>query len=522
MVDQNSQFYAILTNVGAAKQANADALGIPWKITQMGVGDANGTDPTPNATQTSLISEWRRAPLNLLKVDDKNSAIIIAEQVIPADVGGKWIREIALYDADGDMVAVANCAPTYKPLLSQGSGRTQVVRMNLIVSSSSNVQLKIDPAVVLATREYVDAAILSVLPKNKVAGSYTKVTIDERGIVQQGANPTTLSGYGILDAYTQTQTDAKLALKMSKGAGGLLGDAPVVAGALTDLTDTQFVSVTNGTTDKPAAIGYGAGFYIKYPGDRYSFQMLAGMIDEWYGVRRVAANGAGTWRELWHDGNFTPALKANLAGAAFTGPVRVPDVVAGNSSDLAANTKFVMEAVAKLVASSPAALDTLRELAAALGDDPNFAATMANALAGKAAKSTTLAGYGITDAFPKSETFSRTDIQYLITQAVGALLPKRGFTANDFIRIPDVPGGLIIQFGATLVGPDAAVDVTLPLAFNVGLGALAGVAASAATIQGNTTAYATLLSNQLLRVTQDINTTSGGVNQTINWWAWGY
>lgn len=155
MVDQTSQFYAILTNVGAAKQANADALGIPWKITQMGVGDANGTDPTPNATQTSLINEWRRAPLNQLKVDDKNSAVIVAEQVIPADVGGRWIREIALYDADGDMVAVANCAPTYKPLLSQGSGRTQVVRMNLIVSSASNVQLKIDPAVVLATREWV-------------------------------------------------------------------------------------------------------------------------------------------------------------------------------------------------------------------------------------------------------------------------------------------------------------------------------------------------------------------------------
>ncbi|MEE1888492.1 phage tail protein [Pseudomonas carassii] len=176
MVDQNSQFYAILTNVGAAKQANADALGIPWKITQMGVGDANGTDPTPNATQTSLINEWRRAPLNQLKVDDKNSAIIVAEQVIPADVGGKWIREIALYDADGDMVAVANCAPTYKPLLSQGSGRTQVVRMNLIVSSASNVQLKIDPAVVLATRDYVDSRITEELSKLDIKQSVRVAT----------------------------------------------------------------------------------------------------------------------------------------------------------------------------------------------------------------------------------------------------------------------------------------------------------------------------------------------------------
>ncbi|WJM53930.1 phage tail protein [Pseudomonas asiatica] len=165
MADQNTQFYAILTNVGAAKQANADALGIAWKITQMGVGDGNGTEPTPNATQTRLINEWRRAPLNQLRVDEKNSAVIVAEQIIPAEVGGKWIREIALYDADGDMVAVANCPPTFKPLLNQGSGRTQVVRMNLLVTSATNVELRIDPAVVLATREYVDSRITEEINK---------------------------------------------------------------------------------------------------------------------------------------------------------------------------------------------------------------------------------------------------------------------------------------------------------------------------------------------------------------------
>jgi hypothetical protein len=165
MIDVNSQFFAILTTVGRAKQANADALGIPWKITEMGVGDANDTDPIPNEAQTRLINEWRRRPLNQLRVDPANSAVIIAEQIIPADEGGRWIREIGLYDADGDLVAVANCAPSFKPLLSQGSGRTQVVRMNFIVSSSGNITLKIDPAVVLATREYVDQRILEELYK---------------------------------------------------------------------------------------------------------------------------------------------------------------------------------------------------------------------------------------------------------------------------------------------------------------------------------------------------------------------
>ncbi|WP_285416520.1 phage tail protein [Pseudomonas sp. efr-133-TYG-5] len=171
MIDANSQFYAILTNVGMAKQANADALGIAWKITEMGVGDANPgglvepPNPIPSATQTKLLNEWRRKPLNQLKVDPINPAVIIAEQVIPADEGGYWIRELGLYDADGDLVAVANCAPSFKPVLSQGSGRTQVVRMNLIVSSTGNINLKIDPAVVLATREYVDNRIQEELYK---------------------------------------------------------------------------------------------------------------------------------------------------------------------------------------------------------------------------------------------------------------------------------------------------------------------------------------------------------------------
>lgn len=165
MIDANSQFFAILTNVGMAKQANADALGIPWKFTEMGVGDANGTDPIPSATQTQLINEWRRRPLNQVRVDPVNPAVIIAEQIIPADEGGHWIREIGLYDAAGDLVAVANCAPSFKPLMSQGSGRTQVVRMNFIVSSTGNITLKIDPAVVLATREYVDQRIMEEVYK---------------------------------------------------------------------------------------------------------------------------------------------------------------------------------------------------------------------------------------------------------------------------------------------------------------------------------------------------------------------
>lgn len=157
-----TKYYALLTNVGAAKLANATALGEQVEITQMAVGDGNGALPTPNPAQTALVHELRRGPLNTLTIDPVNTNQIIAEQVIPEDVGGWWIREIGLYDSDGDMIAVANCAETYKPLLQEGSGRVQVIRVILIVSSTQAVTLKIDPSVVLATRQYVDDQIIQV------------------------------------------------------------------------------------------------------------------------------------------------------------------------------------------------------------------------------------------------------------------------------------------------------------------------------------------------------------------------
>ncbi|WP_145551764.1 phage tail protein [Yersinia mollaretii] len=157
-----ARFFALLTNIGAAKLANATALGTRLEITQMAVGDGGGTLPTPNPAQTQLVNEQRRAALNTLSVDPINTSQIIAEQVIPEAEGGWWIREIGLLDKDGDLVAIANCAETYKPLMQEGSGRTQTIRVILIVSSTAAVTLKIDPSVVLATRKYVDDKVIEV------------------------------------------------------------------------------------------------------------------------------------------------------------------------------------------------------------------------------------------------------------------------------------------------------------------------------------------------------------------------
>ncbi|HFI1737640.1 TPA: phage tail protein [Escherichia coli] len=153
------KYYAILTNQGAARLANATMLGSKLSLTQMAVGDANGVLPTPDPAQTKLINQKRIAPLNLLSVDPNNQSQIIAEQIIPENEGGFWIREIGLYDDEGVLIAVANCPETYKPQLQEGSGRTQTIRMILVVSNTEAITLKIDPSVVLATRKYVDDKI---------------------------------------------------------------------------------------------------------------------------------------------------------------------------------------------------------------------------------------------------------------------------------------------------------------------------------------------------------------------------
>lgn len=149
-------YSAILTNAGQAKLANALALGVPLKITHMAVGDGNGQPVTPNAAQTALVRERRRAPINTLFQDPTNQSQLVAEQIIPENVGDWWIREAGIFSEDGTLIAIANTPDTYKPLLSSGAGRTQVIRIVLIVSDTSAVELKIDPAVVLATRKYVD------------------------------------------------------------------------------------------------------------------------------------------------------------------------------------------------------------------------------------------------------------------------------------------------------------------------------------------------------------------------------
>ncbi|EKE7268975.1 phage tail protein [Salmonella enterica] len=251
------KYYAILTNQGAARLANATMLGSKLNLTQMAVGDANGVLPTPDPAQTKLINQKRIAPLNLLSVDPNNQSQIIAEQIIPENEGGFWIREIGLYDDEGVLIAVANCPETYKPQLQEGSGRTQTIRMILVVTNTEAITLKIDPSVVLATRKYVDDEVLE------------------------------------LRLYVDDQMRNHIAAQDPH---------------------TQYAQKHNPT---------------------------------------------------------------------FTGEPKAPTPAAGNNTTRIATTEFVQAAITALINGAPATLDTLKEIAAAINNDPKFSATINNALSGK-------------------------------------------------------------------------------------------------------------------------------------------
>ncbi|CAH4002436.1 MULTISPECIES: phage tail protein [Citrobacter] len=177
----STKFKTIITTAGAEKLAAATVPGgKKVNITVMAVGDGGGTLPEPNAAQTKLINEvWRHA-LNKISKDSRNNNYIVAELVIPPEVGGFWMRELGLYDDEGALIAVANMAESYKPELAEGSGRAQTCRMVIIVSSIASVELSIDSTMVMATQDYVD----DKLAEHEKSRNHPDATLKEKGFVQ--------------------------------------------------------------------------------------------------------------------------------------------------------------------------------------------------------------------------------------------------------------------------------------------------------------------------------------------------
>lgn len=302
-----NKYKAIITTAGAAKIAAASAGGTQLKIVSMAVGDGNGTLPTPNPAQTKLVNEKYRAALNGLTIDKALKNHILAEMIIPANVGGFWLREMGLYDEAGTLIAVSNMAESYKPKLEEGSGRTQTLRMILIVSSTEAIQVIAGGDTVLATKDYVTDAITA----HEKTRNHPDASTTAKGLVQLSSATTSTD---------ETKASTPKALKA-------VNDASMKKAAnLSDLTDkaaargnlalgtaaTKNVGVEGGQLMEVGAFGLGSG--SRHREDAYCNQAEIYRVNssskntpggDVYGVLSLPCDGgpSGAYMAVQNNGN---------------------------------------------------------------------------------------------------------------------------------------------------------------------------------------------------------------------------
>ncbi|ENB87598.1 phage tail fiber repeat family protein [Escherichia coli P0299438.10] len=355
------KFKTVITDTGAKKLAQAAAPdGKPVRLTHMAVGDGGGTLPTPDSKQTRLVHEVWRHTVNRVFLDATHQNRIIAELVIPPETGGFWIREIGVFDEHGDLIAVGNTAESYKPTVAEGSGRAQTFRTILTVSSTATVALTVDNTMVMATVDYVN----DKLKEHEQSRRHPDASLTAKGFVQLSSATNSVS-----ETQAATPKAVKAAYDLAKGKY-TAQDASTTRKGLVQLS-----SATNSTSETLAATS----------------KAVKAVMDE-------------------------TNKKAPLNSPALTGTPTTPTARQGTNNTQIASTAFVMAAIAALVDSSPDALNTLNELAAALGNDPNFATTMTNALAGKQPKDATLTALaGLATAADRFPYFTGNDVASLAT-----------------------------------------------------------------------------------------------------------
>lgn len=175
------KFKTIITDYGKQRLIAAMSPGgTKLTLTQMAVGDGGGNPTNPDTTNTALVNEVWRAAVNSVSVDKKHPDIIIVELLIPAEVGGFWIREAGIYDEFNKLVAICSLPASEKPLLEQGSGRAQTVRMTLVISDLSTINITIDSTTIIATNDYVDNS----LKEHEKSRNHPDATLTDKGFVK--------------------------------------------------------------------------------------------------------------------------------------------------------------------------------------------------------------------------------------------------------------------------------------------------------------------------------------------------
>ncbi|EEW2082439.1 TPA: phage tail protein [Escherichia coli] len=399
------KFKTVITDTGAKKLAQAAAPdGKPVRLTHMAVGDGGGTLPTPDSKQTRLVHEVWRHTVNRVILDATHQNRIIAELVIPPETGGFWIREIGVFDEHGDLIAVGNTAESYKPTVAEGSGRAQTFRTILTVSSTATVALTVDNTMVMATVDYVD----DKLKEHEQSRRHPDASLTAKGFVQLSSATNSVS-----ETQAATPKAVKAAYDLANGKY-TAQDASTTRKGLVQLS-----SATNSTSETQAATPKAVKAAYDLANAKYTAQDATTAQK---GIVQLSSATNSTSETLAATSKAVKAVmdetnkKAPLNSPALTGTPTTPTARQGTNNTQIASTAFVMAAIAALVDSSPDALNTLNELAAALGNDPNFATTMTNALAGKQPKDATLTALaGLATAADRFPYFTGNDVASLAT-----------------------------------------------------------------------------------------------------------
>ena len=149
-------YTAVITTIGATRLAEAQMSGVPLIFTEMAVGDGNGTTPIPTTAQTGLVNEVWRGDVNTVEIHVSAPSTVRIEGVIPAASGGFTVREVGCFNAAGELIVVASHPDCHKLTPAEGVTADMILRQLLYYSDLAAISHVVDPAVVIASREYVD------------------------------------------------------------------------------------------------------------------------------------------------------------------------------------------------------------------------------------------------------------------------------------------------------------------------------------------------------------------------------